>query len=514
MRLRLLKASRRRARGQALVLAALSFLVLALMVTLSFNLSHALREKVNLQQHSDSLAYSMAVMEARAFNYYAASNRAIAASYVAMNTMHAYQAAASVTGQMMRASRTNFYIIAAMEFAQCACWTCFKHCIHGFKALRIASKYAKAGRDYDGKAKDLESNFNRTIKGLDRMVDIIHATQKAVHLKTAQALLNGQAHGLSELTTFNAPGASSLPSGVGASNVNGFNCAVDGMLCMGGVSNAKKEALARVMTEISNASRPNWPANRDLIANLPVHLHPSFLKELYDIPGDGAHFPLPLHKGTSKTAQTSGGMHGPGQVGGNEGKVVTADEEGAMFNQWKDGIAPYMPYKSRVWSDSNNGGHNPNGAHSGQHRFEGVNTKGLLSCMMSGNCFMKFRADDDARRNYGQPPVYSYVTRSLRAGDPRKAPWELNASATLNFDNNASQARVTLAASQGAALSKALVYYHRFGDNGWREAPNMFNPYWRAKLHPFTTTEAATVLTLASDRDAAELAATSPGLSL
>ena len=43
------------------------------------------------------MAYSMAVMEARALNYYAASNRAIAASYVAMTSMHAYLASASST---------------------------------------------------------------------------------------------------------------------------------------------------------------------------------------------------------------------------------------------------------------------------------------------------------------------------------------------------------------------------------------------------------------------------------
>ena len=31
---------------------------------------------------------------------------------------------------------------------------------------------------------------------------------------------------------------------------------------------------------MANASRPNWPANRGLTVDYPLHLHPSFLKEL------------------------------------------------------------------------------------------------------------------------------------------------------------------------------------------------------------------------------------------
>lgn len=499
-----------------MVLACLSFLVLALMVTLSFNLSHALRQKMSLQQHSDSLAYSMAVMEARALNYYAVSNRAVAASYVAMNTLHSYMAAASVTGEMMRASGTNFIIIGAMEFAQCACWTCFQHCIHGIQAFRISGKFNRAGRDYDSKVQELENSFNSANKGLERLVNMVHGSQKAVHGKTLLSVTNGRANGLSELTDYNAPGASNLAGGVGGLNANEFNCAVDGMMCTGSVGNSATEARARVMTEVANASRPGWTATRDFSLIKPLYLHPSFLQELTrDIPGEGQNYPIPfVHKGTAKLVQNNSNIHGPGQVGGNEGRVVAADEEGAMFNQWKHGIAPYMPFSARVWSDSNGGGHSPRRAHSDEHEFSGVNTEDMMSCIGRGNCFMKFRANPDASRDWGQPRVYSYVTRQFRVGDPDRAPWELNRSGELNFTHGAQgTARMSLAAGEGAGLSKALVYYHRFGANGWREAPNLFNPYWRAKLHPFTAREAATVLGAAGNTDAAQLAAT-PGVSL
>ena len=33
-----------------------------------------------------------------------------------------------------------------------------------------------------------------------------------------------------------------------------------------------------------------------------------------------------------------------------------------------------------------------------------------------------------------------------------------------------------------AAVSAAMAYYHRPGD--WREPPNLFSPFWGAKLMP------------------------------
>jgi hypothetical protein len=501
------------------VLSALSFLVLALMVTLSFNLSHALRQKMSLQQHSDALAYSMAVLEARALNYYAVSNRAIAGSYVAMNSLHAYMAAASVTGEMMRAAQTNFYGIAAQEFAQCACKGCFQHCVHGFEALRIAGKFSEEGRRFDKKASSPETYFNTAMEGLDLLVDNIHTAQKSVHEQTLRAVKDGKSHGLGQVVQESAPGVGDLPSEVGGLNANEFNCAVDGLDCQGSVGDSDEKARARVMTEVANASRSGWPANRDVASGMPSiqfpsYLHPDFMKQFKDIPGEG-NYRVTRHVGTAKTAQDENSANGGGKQGGNEGLTVVATEEGSIFHQWKHGFMQ-SSYAAKVWSDEGGGGHEPRGAHlsSQPHRFEGVNARSLTACSQSGNCFMKFRANPSAERDWGQPRVYSYLTRPLREGDPAKAPWELNASATVRMRHGEQgEGELTLAAAEGMSLSKALVYYHRFQPNGWREAPNLFGPYWRAKLHPFKPEEAAKVLEAAGNRDAAELARV-PGVSL
>ncbi|NTX53725.1 hypothetical protein [Myxococcus sp. CA039A] len=505
----LLSRSRRRIqRGQAIVLGSLSFLVLALMVTLSFNLSHALRQKMSLQQHGDAMSFSMGVLEARALNYYAVTNRAIAGSYVAMNSLHAYMATASITGQIMRAGQMSFPLIIAQETARCvACKGTCPCCQHAVDAGRVMEKFRKQGDMYDRKVRGLEGNFRSAMEGLDLMVDNIHTSQRSVHEKTVQAVKDGSSHGLSRLKTDAAPNVSDLSSAVGALNANEFNCAVDGMQCQGSVPNSSPEARARVVTEIGNASRSGWPANRNITGGIPTNLHPEFVKEVLDLPGTGVNT-LTLHKGSSKTVQSQNNVYGGGQSPGNQGSTVAAAESG-IFTQvsWHESTGLPLPYDASIWSDSGGGGHSVGGAHRGQHRFEGTNVRALTACAGSGNCFMKYRANPDVRRDWGQPRVYSYYTMKLNVGDPKKAPWELNNSRRVKFEHGAQgSGDLTLAAGEGMSLSKSLVYYHRFKQGGWSEPPNLFAPYWRVKLHPFTPQEAKKVLEDAGNSDAATIA--------
>jgi hypothetical protein len=495
------------------VLGALSLLLLALMVALSFNLSHALRAKTRLQQHSDALAYSMAIIEARTLNYFAVSNRAIAATYVAMNSAHGYLAAASVTSQMMQAAKTNFHIIAGMEALWCSgCafgGSGCSHCPHIFQALNIARKFGREAQSYEGKIQPLEPPFNQVVTQLDQLMDSIHASQMMIFLATQTALRDGSSYGLSQLKAINAPRSNDLPPAVGLLNAAEFGCAIDGMPCPlpGKPGNSSLASRAHVMTEVANATRPNWAANRGLSEQpFPLYLHPKFMTDLMSrIQGQGATFPVE-HDGTSKTVQQRGSsaLH-QGSVSNNPGRMSSAHEHGTLFSWWKHGLG-FSNYSAEVVSDANGGTHQPRRAHTTQHRFEGTNTRDLLLCAGRGNCFMKFRADPDPRRDFGQPHVYSYISERLRLDDVSAAPWQLNDTATLKFQNGKkSQATVQLAANEGAGLSQALVYYHRLTD--WREPPNMFNPFWRAKLHPLAPRDAVLVLEAAGNQDAAQLAA-------
>lgn len=499
---------RSRKRGQALVLACLSLLLLALMSVLSFNLGHALREKTRLQQHSDAMAYSMAVLEARALNYFAVSNRAIAASYAAMNSVHGYMAAATVTGDMLSAGSTSFYWVAAEEAAMCNPWGGFSHCLHAIEAIQVAMDFSDKADEYYDKAKGLDSKGEKVVTALDKMMDSLHQSQRDVFDKTATALSDGSSSGLGKLRTINAPKASQLNGGVGGLNKTEFTCVIDGKTCTGTgkPGNSSTQKLAAVMTEVANATRPAWAANRGAPAS---YLSLQFMNELTrDIQKDGFSLVQGHHAG-GKTVKSSGDgdMHSGSDMN-NNGAMSASHEHGRVVTpMFKHAVAGFGSYNTKVVSNESGGEHEPDDAHEGvEHQFEGANAKDLASCAAGGNCFMQFRADPDPSRDYGQPRVYSYVTQKLRTDDVGKAPWELNSSAKVTFKHgDQGEGTVELAANEGAAVSKALVYYHRL--RSWREQPNLFGPFWRAKLHPFTNgAEAANVLQKAGNSDSAEMA--------
>jgi predicted transposase YbfD/YdcC len=493
-------------RGQALVLACLSLLLLALMMVLSFNLSHALRQKTQLQQHSDAMAYSMAVLEARAFNYFASSNRAIASTYVAMNNVHGYMAAASVTADMMGAAKKAFGLIIAQETALClACRLSCDHCMHIKDAKDVRDKFKDAEEEYHDKVKQKEQDFNKAVKALDEAMDSLHKSQSAAFDETAKALADGSSLKLSELKRINAPDSSDLNTGVGSLNSGEFNCAIDGKNCSGSgkPSNSSNKARATMMTQVANASRNDWAASRG--GKPPKYLNAQFLQKLMkDIQKDGG-TAITSHDGTSKTVKSEGELDGDAATS-NDGSKSAGHEHGRLLSTYKHGLTGVGSYTAMVLSDSSGGQHEPDDEHNGSHPFEGANSRDLASCSAGGNCFMSFRADPNRDNDFGQPRVYSYVTQQLRSKSLSAADWQLNESATVSLQHGDRTGKVTLAAGEGAAMSKALVYYHRLGD--WAEPPNMFNPFWRAKLHPFTAKEAENVLNQAGNSDAAELAAT------
>ncbi|MDF1562501.1 MAG: pilus assembly protein TadG-related protein [Deltaproteobacteria bacterium] len=81
---------RRDEEGQTLVLGAVSMLVLALAVMTTISIGEAAYEKIKLQNTADAAAYSLAATQARAFNFFAYTNRAMIAHYNTALTMVAY----------------------------------------------------------------------------------------------------------------------------------------------------------------------------------------------------------------------------------------------------------------------------------------------------------------------------------------------------------------------------------------------------------------------------------------
>lgn len=82
MMTRALRRGFERQEGQALVLACVLMLVLSLALVTTVNIGQGVHERIRLQNTADAAAYSTAAMEARAFNFYAFTNRTQVSHYV------------------------------------------------------------------------------------------------------------------------------------------------------------------------------------------------------------------------------------------------------------------------------------------------------------------------------------------------------------------------------------------------------------------------------------------------
>jgi hypothetical protein len=491
-------------RGQVMILACVTMLVLVLMLMLSFNLTNAIHEKIRLQQHSDSMAYSMATVEARTMNYFAYSNRAIAAAAVSEMSLHAYMSEMTLTADMFSAAKSAFIMISVEECITslgCGPWcgSCCEHIPHCPLAIQVASRFNQEAQRYTQNVQDVEDSFNDAVDGYSRFIDMINVGQNAVGLY-AMNVLRGS--GLDELHDTNAMCASQLPPGVAVINVRNFVCALEGtplaQLCVGGSGGSDDDARGRVIANVANAARGEFPRSR--LPGFPAEMFPTALEDLMTgIQNQGITAAIPTGgsaramEGTSADDCTSDTADKRGQT------ICGAEKKGLLTSIFYD-FPGFWTFDASVFSNRNGGAHNPRG-HTGQHdKWRGFVESQNAACFTDGECFTNFKSSTSADDDYGQPSVYGYFTQDLRVNTKcQKGPWELGTDGKLTMpdghDSSYSGIGVLdfVPREGGTAVSRALVYFHRPDD--WRMPPNMFDPYWKAKLHPFDRTKMGEVLT-------------------
>jgi hypothetical protein len=538
-------------RGQVMVLGVVTLVVLAFMTMLSFNVGNAVTQKIRLQSHSDAMAYSIAVTEARAFNYYAYSNRAIAAVLVAQASLHSWHSIATTAGPIMNAGMFAFFEVAAVEFALCcSCpWcACVWHCIDAVQAILVALKYMKEIKTWNNKVKGLEGAFNNAVRLLGGVNDMIHNSQLVMGVDMVARFLTGNTQGGGEYEQIrlkNNKCAEDFPIAVTTMNVFKYSCALEGAatdpLCIGGVPGAvartTKVPRRKVITNAANAALPTFDTGRNGTGLLYVGL--SVIQKAQQIPGSGINTPT-LHRGGGRITNGSQYTQCQGYSKNNtEGTTACGWDEGLFTSVgWRHGAGAF-PYGGFVASNRQGGRHQAGpdwlttlqiinkAYHSGQHdRFratqweESDNPVDGLECLTpaayQANCFINFRANSGNSPYQQQPTVYASSKvnlKTLRDNCATKAqPWEMNSSGkvTINDGERGSSTLTFVPQNDAYAISKAMVYFHRFdstnSQGGWKAAPNMFDPYWRAKLHPIDNQIEAGLL-MGAAGDTANLAA-------
>ncbi|XXF79334.1 hypothetical protein P2318_06165 [Myxococcaceae bacterium GXIMD 01537] len=515
-----------RRRGQTLILGVVTLIVMALVVFVTINLTVSTQQKIALQNYTDAKAYSTAVAEARALNYFAYTNRAIASAYVGIANVSAYMSEAAMLADLKMSASGAMGMIAAEEYAQCFCCCspvgcapcCFQHCIHGFEAtmnsigLLIDWVSGKMG----SKLQKLDKPAADTIDALHTHIQTLHLSQTAAKANMLALLATGSPGKLKDGNMDRAAGVTRDVTALAALNIQQWNK----------VFYDDKTKKKRIMAETVNATRHDFAWNRDgsPIAQALLFPPPMLNKTVKSTNiwmGPTGNWVITQ---TPDVGFSAGGRTGvtdgffPMQMGGVaivsqdtkagtvQDKTISSFDSGILAGQWRHGAGVgVLPMLSSLGPGEFATGK------TNRHRAD-LGTIDALNRPHKGSAhskdlemdrFMEF--DISTSAPFNQPAVYAGSTTDSRVnqyGLRGTNAYEVNSTGTVRMDTGQGEAKLTLSNNrQTKAFSKAQVYYHRMGD--WRDYPNLFNPYWRAKLHPLTTSEAVMAVGLVDANSAA-----------
>lgn len=515
-------------RGQSALLGVVALLVLAIAMYTTYNLSHAVYEKIELQNAADATAYSLATMEARTFNYVAFANRAQIANYVQMMEMQSLfshvlylEAATGMLSDLLLATGRSLKLLpwtsslgAALESA-------------GQLIYQTAYQAAAKARQV------LESYVPNYIKVKTSANNALFATGLMMALSTSAQL----AAGATDITQANDPDARWNPVGViplRALNTAAFLNAFDFAAWNPRGTGDRSVEARRLMTEMIHGTRYSTGVfGADFIAaRKPTEMMEGLFGLVAnqvndDNPPRGAADNLkavgdalalllgPGYRGTTKLLEDSGkrseladatadDAHGKSDL--PAGELLFAKDKPLGFGAFPTVISG--PNRGEYCYYNEPTGITGHGKVLGLFRILGqiVTGIGVYECKEDASNlrwqtalpfipggiqpYFKLAAHRKgitvAEGGFNQPDVWVWLTKQPSA-------MQLGNDRDLNFEITRGNERAELDARIGEdglfnsglgkgmhAIARAQVYYHRPG--AWREPPNFFNPYWGARL--------------------------------
>jgi hypothetical protein len=500
-------------RGQTLVLGVLTMLLLALTTMVGFNLTHTVHERIRIQAAADAHAYSVAVMQARAFNTAAYANRTIAAILVAQTGLHAWLTIALNDVSMVHKGARGMFAAALYELTMARCKkTSPQHCLHAIEAGMRGSNLSQKANQLEQRLWANQSKFNDAASALKEAHRATYRQTKAYAGQVKNALSSGS-QPLRGMLGATAPRAS-YQAGVDRANVASFACTLEGTDFDGECQKVDKlvfdrgalgaQQRAQLMVDAANAARPKYEAEGK--TSVPMGIgkdlaHGDFIGERV---GPQAKNPKAVRSlmGRGEVVFTwTGSRNFASTVSSRDVRSQASSMFGPNISslEWRHAphwfTAPVMSGAGGSVSDSGQASINGGGSRPA-NGFEGFACQG-------DDCFVNFRAMSGRDNDDGQPSTFGAVTQNLRDLQfGGRGTFELNGSASSTLKVGSQQARVRLAPRENAvAVAKGKAYFHQLGAS-WAIRPNMFDPFWRAKLHPFRDgDELEAALNLAGERN-------------
>ena len=496
----------KRCQGQVLVLAAFTTLLVAICLFMTISVSWQVRNRIQLQHAADAKAFSDATYVARAYNSLAYSNRAIAGNIVSMTILHAFHSEISAASDIYMPLIVPLTAVSGIELGCGKLMCCgfftfpcrFQHIVHSIQSILDLVKITMAyiGGKMGKWIQRTDDSFKDAIGSIETSISMLTTFQSLLQTDLVLAGLSDQN---SEINKINMTSGSSVTDILSAVDTIDFE------------SETSKKAID--LTDIVNAARPGWIRDRmnigATILTLPM-LNDSqgpLKKELGDhwvlgvtaqipVTGGGAGFYQSKPSNWVTSIIENMGGHPKSQI---EGAHISSFDSWTYVGSLKYGncyypVAGFTPMLEMVspaivTSDQQGGRHK---APAGFELFNKVH-KGDSHKVDVESFFdlAVWSTEANSENNYKQPGLYAgFSTNSLsRAFDKTsgKNPWDLNIKVSLPVEGkiNLENSTNNSAAGEAKAVSKAMTYYHHPGN--WKEPPNLWNPFWRSKLHPYSS---------------------------
>ncbi len=549
-----------------MVLLAFTAALIAFTLLTTFAIGTSVHRKIQLQQSADTAAYSLAVQEARAFNFYAFTNRAILSHYVAMMAIYGHMSYLAAYEGYLNEIASNWcsgggsvgtdvidnqdeLMFLGIGFAiACAAslGTCSYCCDCASTEFQESSNVGNLCNGITQKLQQVDQDLGLTTKSSSVMrrlhdsaklhygyITTIKLAQDAYDVKlqadlASNGVLKAVAGSTDAAGTYQAPSTALglLNEGMAkppGTNLVGYCDSVTSLTCPH-TSQMGKELL-NTQRAASNASRygpmsygGDWLTNRSFsLATAPGDLFEVQILRLFSNPVyyinafSGTGMSREIHEGSTQRSEgpVYNVVHDPKGEGGlsiageDHGKVwLSMDLEPVFNGACPPAVASAREFHTWAYSEpyslpqSEGGGTGQSelafadgtivthdqgidldlgggpGA-SGMHGVHGV--------LMPTINFVA----DSTEPLFNQPRTWAVVSDSMAPSADAQKAWAKNVSLTFGgesygYDNGPADVapwKSMLAVSQG------LAYYHRPGD--WKEPPNFYNPFWRAKLQPF-----------------------------
>jgi hypothetical protein len=518
----------RRRKGQAMPLAALGLLIMVLSIIATMNLSQAVYQKMRTQNAADAAAYSLAAMEARAFNFIALTNRTQVTHY---NTALVLQSYLSYAGFVMAISHTtrDLVKIAGEVTQKIAEMTPYPYRAVLEALARAYKAYAQimtgvfrfAGFGYKllhkvvSLAVDAISRFNKYAIWEMQFIRLLLVNS---HLITGMYEFiqgNDPEMGLtSKNMWFNVLLASVLNSLEFRSVFDrgaGLNPFWADALFLGmrdyrrykfNPDEPSVEKAMAVMAEMINASRNNqgiydrsggafslaiWGSKKGHTKVVDkAEINPVEIKRIRDDPKNYIEGADTLASDDFMSAGMGWfGFPGMGLLvnAGKLGDAIYADDEGGEHYRYREsGTSPGGP-----------GGQGDTLAMPPLISIEDTmetKTGNEANHNFRMAPYFKFRPNSEPFADYGQPSTWIFLNKhheNFQTGDSER-PWHYKFDfthgqmPTASLDTTIGGKNNSYLFEGVNVISRGMVYYHRPGC--WSEHPNFFNPFWRARLAP------------------------------